>query len=74
MMANSKEASTSSRRKSAVTSLPIGPSTCVKSLKSLTNLVWDDNLIYIASKKAYLIMHKENGNILQSITHDKLSK
>lgn len=35
---------------------------------------WDDNLIYIASKKAYLIMNKDTGNILQSITHDKLSK
>jgi hypothetical protein len=35
---------------------------------------WDDNLIYIASKKAYIIMQKDNGQVLQSIPHDKLSK
>jgi|LauGreDrversion4_2_1035121.scaffolds.fasta_scaffold99261_2 hypothetical protein len=28
------------------------------------NLDWDDNLIFMASKKAYIIMSKETGNML----------
>jgi len=27
-------------------------------------LDWDDNLIYMSSKKAYIIMRKSDGNIL----------
>ena len=27
----------------------------------------------MASKKAYIIMHKETGNVLQSVAHEKLA-
>ena len=31
-------------------------------------------MIYLASKKAYIILQKDNGQVLQSIQHDKLRK
>jgi hypothetical protein len=34
------------------------------------HLFWDDNLIYMATKKAYIIMSKESGQVLMSIAHD----
>ena len=34
------------------------------------HLFWDDNLIYMATKKAYIIMSKESGKVLTSIGHD----
>jgi hypothetical protein len=34
------------------------------------HLFWDDNLIYMATKKAYIIMNKNNGAILMSLSHD----
>lgn len=34
------------------------------------HLFWDDNMIYMASKKAYIIMNKETGQVLMSITYD----
>jgi hypothetical protein len=39
----------------------------------MISLDWDDNLIFMASKKAYIIISKESGNMLQSFPHDKLS-
>lgn len=38
------------------------------------HLFWDDNLIYMATKKAYIIMNKDTGTPIRSIAHDKLSK
>ena len=37
------------------------------------NMFWDDTLIYMATKKAYIIMHKDSGNLLRSFAHDKLN-
>jgi hypothetical protein len=37
------------------------------------NMFWDDQLIYMATKKAYIIMHKDSGNIIRSFAHDKLN-
>ncbi len=34
------------------------------------HLFWDDNQIYMATKKAYVIMSKESGNPIFSLTHD----
>jgi hypothetical protein len=34
------------------------------------HLFWDDNLIYMATKKAYIIMSKDSGKVLTSIGHD----
>lgn len=37
------------------------------------NMFWDDTLLYMATKKAYIIMNKDSGNILRSFAHDKLN-
>jgi hypothetical protein len=37
------------------------------------HLFWDDNLVYMATKKAYIIMSKESGAIIQSFSHEKLN-
>jgi hypothetical protein len=36
-------------------------------------MYWDDILIFMATKKAYIIMQKDTGNILRSFPHDKLN-
>jgi len=34
-------------------------------------LHWDDNLLYMSSKKAYVILRKKDGQMLQQIPHDR---
>jgi hypothetical protein len=36
-------------------------------------LHWDEDLIYYASNKAYIILNKNTGSILQNIPHEKLT-
>jgi hypothetical protein len=64
------------KRRKAALWLLTDPFTCVRInfVELIQFIDWDDNLVYMATKKAYIIMAKDSGAILQSISHEKLSK
>ena len=35
-------------------------------------LIWNDNYIYFSTKKAYVIIRKDSGDVVHTILHNKI--